>query len=62
MSDLFGDTLESIRAFDPETQRSTKQLQSVDLLPVSEALLDAAAVSRFRAGYLARFGAAGDDG
>src|SRR6185312_8104442 len=24
--DLFGDTLESVRAFDPETQRSTKQL------------------------------------
>jgi transcription-repair coupling factor (superfamily II helicase) len=59
--DLFGDTLESIRAFDPETQRSTRQLQSIDLLPVSEALLDAEAISRFRAGYLAAFGAAGDD-
>ncbi|MDD3837743.1 MAG: transcription-repair coupling factor, partial [Phenylobacterium sp.] len=46
--DLFGDTLESIRAFDPETQRSTRQLTSVDLLPVSEALVDAQAVSRFR--------------
>jgi transcription-repair coupling factor (superfamily II helicase) len=59
--DLFGDTLESIRAFDPETQRSTKQLHSVDLLPVSEALLDAAAVSRFRNRYTAEFGVAGDD-
>ena len=59
--DLFGDTLESIRAFDPETQRSTRQLQSVELLPVSEALVDAEAISRFRAGYLAAFGAAGDD-
>src|SRR5204862_517921 len=38
--DLFGETLESIRAFDPETQRSTKQLTSIVLLPVSEALLD----------------------
>jgi len=38
--DLFGDTLESIRAFDPETQRSTRQLTSVELLPVSEVLLD----------------------
>ena len=46
--DLFGDTLESIRAFDPETQRSTKQLKAVDLLPVSEVLLDAAAIARFR--------------
>ncbi|MFC3078161.1 transcription-repair coupling factor [Phenylobacterium terrae] len=59
--DLFGDTLESIRAFDPETQRSTKQLKSVDLLPVSEALVDAKAISRFRSGYLEAFGAAGDD-
>jgi len=59
--DLFGDTLESIRAFDRETQRSTRQLRSVDLLPVSEALLDPPAVARFRNGYLAAFGAPGDD-
>ena len=59
--DLFGDSLESIRAFDPETQRSTRQLQSVDLLPVSEVLLDEAAISRFRKGYVAEFGAPGDD-
>ena len=58
--DLFGDTLESIRAFDPETQRSTKQLKDVSLLPVSEALLDADAISRFRTGYLESFGAPGD--
>jgi transcription-repair coupling factor (superfamily II helicase) len=59
--DLFGDTLESIRAFDPETQRSTKQLKSVDLLPVSEVLLDAEAIARFRRGYVAAFGPSGDD-
>jgi transcription-repair coupling factor (superfamily II helicase) len=59
--DLFGDTLESIRAFDPETQRSTKQLKEVSLLPVSEALLDADAIKRFRTGYLETFGAPGDD-
>src|SRR5262249_48915328 len=59
--DLFGETLESIRAFDPETQRSTKQLKSVSLLPVSEALLDKDAISRFRTGYLEAFGAPGDD-
>ncbi len=59
--DLFGDRLESIRAFDPETQRSTKQLKSIDLLPVSEVLLDADAVARFRKGYVGRFGAPGDD-
>ena len=59
--DLFGDSLESIRAFDRETQRSTRQLSSVDLLPVNEVLLDFASVGRFRNGYLARFGAPGDD-
>ncbi len=59
--DLFGDTLESIRAFDPETQRSTRQLKSVDLLPVSEVLMDAASISRFRTGFVGKFGAPGDD-
>jgi transcription-repair coupling factor (superfamily II helicase) len=59
--DLFGDTLDAIRAFDRESQRSTKQLKHVDLLPVSEALMDAAAVARFRKGYVAQFGSAGDD-
>ena len=44
-----------------ETQRSTRQLKRVDLLPVSEALLDADAISRFRKGYVAAFGAPGDD-
>ncbi len=59
--DLFGDTLESIRGFDPETQRSTRQLKSVSLLPVSEVLLDKDGVARFRTGYLEHFGAPGDD-
>src|SRR6201994_2670816 len=59
--DLSGDPLESIGGFDPETQRSPRQLKEVSLLPVSEALLDKEAVSRFRSGYLETFGAAGDD-
>jgi transcription-repair coupling factor (superfamily II helicase) len=59
--DLFGDTLESIRAFDPATQRSTRQLKSVDLLPVSEALIDKEAIARFRQGYVAAFGSVSDD-
>ncbi len=59
--DLFGDTLESIRSFDPETQRSTRQLKDVSLLPVSEVLLDAEAIRRFRTGYLETFGAPADD-
>jgi len=59
--DLFGDTLESIRGFDPETQRSTRQLPEVELLAVSEVQLDAASISRFRTRWLERFGAGADD-
>ena len=59
--DLFGDTLDAIRAFDAMTQRSTRQLTSVELLPVSEALVDEAAVSRFRSRFVGLFGASTDD-
>lgn len=59
--DLFGDTLESVRTFDPATQRSTGSQDAVSFLPSSEVLLSADAISNFRRGYLARFGAAGDD-
>ena len=59
--DLFGDVLESIRAFDPVSQRSTRQLNSIELLPVSETLLDADSIARFRQGYAAAFGASGED-
>ncbi|PZQ42661.1 MAG: transcription-repair coupling factor, partial [Phenylobacterium zucineum] len=59
--DMFGSELESIRTFDPETQRSTGQLREVSLSPVSEALLDKESISRFRSGYLNLFGAPGED-
>ena len=59
--DMFGSELESIRTFDPDTQRSTGQMTSVSLAPVSEALLDPDSISRFRTGYLNLFGAPGED-
>jgi len=59
--DMFGSELESIRTFDPATQRSTGQMRDVSLAPVSEALLDPDSISRFRTGYLALFGTPGDD-
>lgn len=55
--DFFGDTLESIRAFDPETQRSTSQLRALELVPVREFQLTSEAIRRFRQGYLNAFGA-----
>ncbi|HKQ11708.1 MAG TPA: hypothetical protein VJS85_11000, partial [Rhizomicrobium sp.] len=60
--DFFGSTLDAIRRFDAETQLSDKSaVAEIALLPASEAPLNAAAVSRFRTGYVATFGAAGDD-
>ncbi len=60
--DFFGSTLDAIRRFDAETQLSDKTaVAEIALLPASEAPLNAGAISRFRAGYVASFGAAGDD-
>jgi transcription-repair coupling factor (superfamily II helicase) len=56
--DFFGDALETVRAFDPQTQRSIRQLDGVELAPVSEALLDPDSVARFRRGFVAAFGGA----
>ena len=56
--DFFGDELESIRAFDPVTQRTTGDVKSLAVKPVSEVPLNDDAVSRFRTGYRALFGAA----
>jgi transcription-repair coupling factor (superfamily II helicase) len=57
--DFFGDTLESIRSFDPETQRTIGQLRSLDLVPMSEVQLTTESIKRFRQGYVAAFGAPG---
>ena len=60
--DLFGDTLESIRSFDPMTQLSTGERAEVVLLPVSEVLLTEDSIARFRGGYRELFGnVAGED-
>ena len=55
--DFFGDELESLRLFDPSTQRSTGRLENHLLLPASEALLDDATIKRFRSRYREMFGA-----
>ncbi|UOM36804.1 transcription-repair coupling factor [Acuticoccus sp. I52.16.1] len=59
--DFFGDTLETIRPFDPDTQRTTGQWPMIELIPMSEVILDEETISRFREGYLRRFGAATKD-
>ena len=59
--DFFGDTIESIRSFDPLTQRSTGTEAEAVLRPVSEVLLDDDAIRRFRQRYREEFGATGTD-
>ena len=59
--DFFGDTLDGIRQFDPATQRTVKSLETVDLSPASEVILDEASIRRFRQNYRIEFGAAGTD-
>ncbi len=59
--DFFGDEIESMRAFDPLTQRSTERLQRFDLKPVGEVRLDPVSIERFRTGYRESFGAVGSD-
>ncbi len=55
--DFFGDELESLRLFDPNTQRTTERIDSHLLLPASEALLDEDSIKRFRSRYREMFGA-----
>jgi transcription-repair coupling factor (superfamily II helicase) len=53
--DLFGDTIESIRVFDPSSQRSADTRDRLTLRPVSEVPLDKDSVARFRTGWRGQF-------
>ena len=60
--DFFGDNLESIKAFDAQTQRSTKPVQKFALMPVSEVAFGEAPTALFRTRYVELFGGAtGED-
>lgn len=60
--DFFGDQLESLRAFDPETQRTEARLDAVHFLPMSEVALTPEVRSQFRQRYVELFGpVTGDD-
>jgi len=59
--DFFGDTLETIRAFDADSQRTTAVRSRIALTPASEMVLSAAAIARFRTGYVGEFGAVDRD-
>ena len=59
--DLFGDEIESIRAFDPLSQRTHKDVDNFALQPVTEFFLNDGSIDRFRTGYREHFGVIKDD-
>jgi transcription-repair coupling factor (superfamily II helicase) len=60
--DFFGDTVEAIKAFEVQTQRTTNTVRKLALLPVSEVAFGEEAEKLFRSRYVELFGGAtGDD-
>ena len=53
--DLFDDEIESIRSFDPQTQRSVDKLTQISLLPAREFPLTEEGIKQFRSAYRRRF-------
>ena len=46
--DLFDDEIDTLRTFDPDSQRTVERIERLDLLPAKEFPFDDAAVARFR--------------
>jgi transcription-repair coupling factor (superfamily II helicase) len=55
--DFFGDTIETLRTFDPLTQKTLEQTNNIELKPVHEVLLNPTTISHFRQKYREFFGA-----
>ncbi len=59
--DLFGDEVESVKEFDPVTQRTEKALDRFSLRPAMEFSLNEDSIARFRASYRELFGVVRSD-
>jgi transcription-repair coupling factor (superfamily II helicase) len=59
--DLFGDEVESLKEFDPVSQKSEKSISSLSLNAATEIPLDEASIKRFRTCYRELFGAVNDN-
>jgi transcription-repair coupling factor (superfamily II helicase) len=53
--ELFDDTVESIRDFDPDTQLSVAKVEQIQLLPAREFALDKESITRFRQNWRRQF-------
>ncbi|MEO0410600.1 MAG: transcription-repair coupling factor [Pseudomonadota bacterium] len=59
--DFFGDEIDSLRAFDPISQRTTHTLKTLHIVPASELDFSPDAIRRFRKAYVELFGTVMDD-
>lgn len=59
--DLFDDEVDSIRVFDPDTQRSSDKVDAIRMLPAKEFPTDKPALTLFRQQFLERFDATNSD-
>lgn len=53
--ELFDDTIDSLREFDPETQRTITQVNAIELLPGKEFPVDKAGISAFKSRWHENF-------
>lgn len=53
--ELFDDEIETLRTFDPETQRSIEQINAINLLPAKEFPFDSRAIRDFKLRWRERF-------
>lgn len=53
--ELFDDEVESLRTFDPETQRTVEKVDAIEILPGKECPLDEASILQFRGQWHERF-------
>lgn len=53
--DMFDDEIDTLRTFDPDSQRSVDQLTQIELLPAREFPLDEQAINHFRQRFRERF-------
>ena len=53
--ELFDDEIETLRTFDPESQRSIETIDSINLLPAKEFPFDQRAISAFKSRWRERF-------
>jgi len=53
--DLFDEEIDTIREFDPESQRSTGKVESIEMLPAREYPCDETALEEFRRAFRMRF-------